>query len=328
VSPETEQDALHLAQVDPRHVAQALDLKSPVEALEHLVLGYHHSSLQRGGRFSKNAFAPSRLSSRRSELVPLHPLKGEPGRQRHLKTLGEGQLGRPDRPAGAIGDILGVLVDGVGEALPGEDPVDDSHLLCLLDAEDLVVEHQPQRPRGTDHPSQELRAALAGHDSQRELGHAQLPAALAREPEVASERQLEPPTHAVAVDGGDEDLGNAPGTEDDLLAGLAQEAYSVGRLVPDDIDVGAGGEVILAGAHKNDHTGVVVESGVEHGSVELQDHLKVVGVDRGAVQPEVSDPVSNLGFYELEVRVRQRRQLPDRAFLNHLMHSFVAGHGP
>src|SRR5262249_9534605 len=137
------------------------------------------------------------------------------------------------------------------------EPVGWHHSLHDADAESLGGrnarggEDQLQRLAATDQTRQPLRSPAARDDGEVHLGETEA-RVLARDPDVAGERQLEAATEAVAADGRDNWLPAAIHGLPEVQA-LARFAELRGRARLHELaDVRAGGERLLARAGHDD----------------------------------------------------------------------------
>ena len=132
----------------------------------------------------------------------------------------------------------------------------------------------------SDDARQALGAAGAGQHAEGDLGQADLDRPLARDAQVARERDLEAAAHGVAVERGDDELRRLLEAQQRLVGVEAEVVLE--RLVRlfEHVDVGAGAEELLAVAGDDEDVDVVVEARLEDGGVELLHHLVGVGVAR------------------------------------------------
>src|SRR5208282_4298335 len=156
-------------------------------------------------------------------------------------------------------------------------------------------DHHVERARLPDEPREPLGAAGAGEDAERDLGETDLAGVLRHHAEVGGERDLEPPADAVAVDGGDDDLGGARELVERLLAVKAEHRLEVRLARLQHLDVRAGAEETRHRAREHDDAGVLVEPELLYRLVDLAHHREVVRVRLRLADLDVPDVVLDSG---------------------------------
>ena len=184
-----------------------------------------------------------------------------------------------------IEDLPHEAVVGLGRPHLVEEP----GLVRLGDGEVLTLDDELDRTRLPDEAGQPLRAARPRKHPQAHLGQPHLERAGPGDPQIARQRDLEPSPDAVAVDGGDHELGRVFEAKERLV-GVKAEVILEGLVsLLEHVDVRARAEVLVPVAGEHDDVDVVVEAGLQDVRVELLEHLVRVGVHGGVGQREERD---------------------------------------
>ena len=200
--------------------------------------------------------------------APVDGRLGQPvGHQRARR-----QLARPDqRPVEHLVGCRHPVDQPDGERLGGAD---------LAPREDHLL-----GPGRADEPGQPLGAAPTGDHPEQHFGQAQ-PGVLGADPEVAGQRQLQPASQRVAVDGGDGGPGQT-GQGPERAGEVRPHGAGVGAIELD--DVGTGGKDPPA-APQHHRAGRVGGQALGDGE-DLPEHRAGEGVGLGPVQPDQGDAV-------------------------------------
>jgi hypothetical protein len=187
--------------------------------------------------------------------------------------------------AALVGDDLPGECNRVGEQVAFVDRIEELRALELLRGHRIAADDHVDGHVEWHHPRQALRAACAGNQPELDLRQCDL-RARRRHPVMAAERQLETPTHAYRMDGGDDRLGGAFDPADD--GAEVRFGKRLGRV--ELADVGATGEG-LARAGDDDRRDCRIGLRLAHAFHDAGAQLMAETVDRRIRQRDDRDAV-------------------------------------
>ena len=134
------------------------------------------------------------------------------------------------------------------------------HLVGQGGAHLLAAEDHPLGPARPHQLGEALGAAGAGQQTHRGLWQPQL-GLLLGDADVAGQRNFEPPSHGIAVDGGDADPVKAGQRLEGVAKGLGHLAGMRQAAVGEHLEIGAGAEEFLSSTadHQGHHVGATIQ---------------------------------------------------------------------